>query len=598
MASTKAAARPDPQHAAAAVGAHKRVTKPYLQAQVVHYKPRVSVLDKELTTVSYHGLVNFGLLLLSATLIRLAIENYMKYGILVSIPGGTVAWIDWLMSLLGVAIVAVTFVVGYVIERSAIPTLGKGKRTRGDVGVPKEEKRTVILHLLNLGFVLVGPGCVTYFGIFQPALGTFVMMCSCIMFLKLYSWAATNFDLRRAYRLGDAKLENDPMRFAHLRRGQLIVEKQPDDGSHSGNDDDDSSDEDSDKDEDVEELVKEVIPITTRASFSLNARALDGIHVAGDDRIDAKADALPRPRPRLRTKTVDGTAEILREMAESKNSSTTTIVEATESQPEEPARVGMSHPIDYKVAYPKNVTLGNFLYFWAAPTLCYQPSYPRMPGPVRKSFVAKRITELLICCLAMYIAIQQYAMPTLVGSVMAIDKRDAFWLSERVLKLSVISAGVWFLGFYAIFHAGLNASAELLGFADRAFYLDWWNSVDLAAYWREWNLPIHYFCKRHIMMPLVSAPLSLSPHLGVLLTFVVSAVMHELLFGIPTHSLKGYSFFGMLFQIPLIQLTQWLVRWRGPESGLGNAVFWISFCIVGQPLGVVQYYYDWVKNNP
>ncbi|KAJ1955934.1 hypothetical protein EC988_001607 [Linderina pennispora] len=577
MPPTAKTGKPDPQHAAA----HKHTLKPYLQAQVVHYKPRVSVLDKELTTVSYHGLVNFALLLLSATLIRLAIENYMKYGILVSIPGGGVALVDWLMTLLGITSVAVAFVAGYVIELMAIPRPGKGRRQKGDVGVPKEEKRTVVLHLLNLGFVLVAPGCITYFGIYQPALGTFVMMCSCIMFLKLYSWAATNFDLRRAYRLGDAKLENDPMRFAHIKNGQFIVDSQADD----------------DDDEDVEELVKEIIPITTRASFSLNARALDGIHVAGDDRIDAKADALPRPRPR--PKTVDSAAEALRSMAESKNSSTTTVADAAGSPAEEPpARVGMSHPIDYKVAYPKNVTLANFMYFWAAPTLCYQPSYPRMPGPVRKSFVAKRITELLICCLAMYIVIQQYAIPTLVGSVMAIDKRDAFWLSERVLKLSVISAGVWFLGFYAIFHAGLNALAELLGFADRAFYLDWWNSVDLAAYWREWNLPIHYFCKRHIMMPLVSAPLSLSPHLGVLLTFVVSAVMHELLFGIPTHSLKGYSFFGMMFQIPLIQLTQWLVRWRGPESGLGNAVFWISFCIVGQPLGVVQYYYDWVKNNP
>ncbi|KAJ2537732.1 hypothetical protein IWW35_006443, partial [Coemansia sp. RSA 1878] len=103
---------------------------------------------------------------------------------------------------------------------------------------------------------------------------------------------------------------------------------------------------------------------------------------------------------------------------------------------------------------------------------------------------------------------------------------------------------------------------------------------------------------RHIMMPLVSPPLNLPVGVGVLLTFLVSAVMHELLFGIPTHCLKGYSFVGMMAQIPLIQLTQWLVRWRGPESGLGNAVFWISFCIVGQPLGVVQYYYTWVKNNP
>ncbi|KAI8326041.1 hypothetical protein GQ54DRAFT_315343 [Martensiomyces pterosporus] len=452
----------------AAAKGHRKPKMPYLQAQVVHYKPRVSVLDKELTTVSYHGLVNFCLLLLSATLIRLAIENYMKYGILVSIPGTGVSRRDWVAMLVGIACVGVSFFVALAIEVNAIPkkpaSEGKGEALR--VGVSKEEKVTVAMHLANLAFVLVVPSCITYFAIFQPALGTLVMMLACIMFLKLYSLAATNFDLRRAYRLGDKGLDSDPLR------------------------------------------------------------------------------------------------------------------------------------IDYSVAYPRNVTLRNFGYFWLAPTLCYQPSYPRIAGPIRKSFVAKRLTELVILCITMYIVIQQYAIPTLVGSVQAIDKRDGFWLSERVLKLSVISAAIWFLGFYAIFHAGLNALAEVLRFADRAFYLDWWNSVDLAAYWREWNLPIHYFCKRHIMMPLISAPLSLPVDVGVVFTFLVSAIMHELLFGIPTHSLKGYSFVGMMAQIPLIQVTQWLVRWRGPESGLGNAVFWISFCIVGQPLGVVQYYYTWVKNNP
>ncbi|KAI7826769.1 MBOAT, membrane-bound O-acyltransferase family-domain-containing protein, partial [Kickxella alabastrina] len=374
----------------------------YLQAQVVHYKPRVSVLDKELTTVSYHGLINFLLLLLSATLIRLAIENYMKYGFLVSIPGTSVSRRDWLASVAGFLSVSVAFFVALAIEKNAVPSKPNYANVSDEalrVGMDADEKRTVLMHLSNLAFVLVAPSCITYFAIFQPALGTAVMMSACIMFLKLLA-------------VGD--------------------------GSKAG-----------------------------------------------------------------------------------------------------PAHGNARHRIHYLVAYPHNVSLRNFGYFWLAPTLCYQPSYPRISGSISKSFVAKRLSELVILCITMYVVIQQYAVPTLVGSVKAIDTRDGFWLSERVLKLSVISAIVWFLGFYALFHAGLNALAEVLRFADRAFYLDWWNSVDLAAYWREWNLPIHYFCKRHIMVPLVSAPLNLPVSAGVMVTFLFSAVMHELLFGIPTHCLKG-----------------------------------------------------------
>ncbi|KAJ2741790.1 hypothetical protein GGI20_004941 [Coemansia sp. BCRC 34301] len=616
---------------------------PYLQAQVVHYKPRVSVLDKELTTVSYHGLVNFLLLLLSATLIRLAIENYLKYGILVSIPGAGVSRPDWLATLAGLLSVVSSFLAAYAIEKSAVPA-ARARHAESDaaaaaaapdpllVGVPLEERGTLLMHLVNLGFVLTAPACITYFAIFQPALGTLVMSFACIMFLKLYSLAATNFDLRRAYRLSDTRLDSDPLCFSSFERGRLVVSPAQAHAEARRSGGDDSTDADSEPVA-FSRALRSIPPFKTRSSFSLNARALAEALVGGDDCIDAKADALPQPQLRLRQRSVSAASETLRRIAAASEQSPTTAPasvigdgahsdgEAFSSQEpslprtlppatgraettqERTGEEGKSqeiarHQILYSIAYPENVTLRNFGYFWLAPTLCYQPSYPLMSGPIRKSFLAKRVAELTIIGITMYVLIQQYAVPTLVGSVQAIDKRDGFWLSERVLKLSVISAIVWFLGFYAVFHAGLNALAEVLRFADRAFYLDWWNSVDLAAYWREWNLPIHYFCKRHIMLPLISPPLSLPVNVGVMFTFLISAIMHELLFGIPTHCLKGYSFFGMLAQIPLIQLTQWLVRWRGPESGLGNAVFWISFCIVGQPLGVVQYYYTWVKNNP
>ncbi|KAJ2815338.1 hypothetical protein FBU31_006964, partial [Coemansia sp. 'formosensis'] len=220
--------------AAASKAQRKKNTKsmPYLQAQVVHYKPRISVLDKELTTVSYHGLVNFLLLLLSATLIRLAIENYLKYGILVSIPGASVSRRDWVATLAGLISVVGSFLAAYGIEKSAIPAARSRHTESGAatttnpalVGVPVEERHTLLMHLANLGFVLVGPACITYFAIFQPALGTLVMSFACIMFLKLYSLAATNFDLRRAYRLNDSRLDNDPLRFSSFERGRLVVD--------------------------------------------------------------------------------------------------------------------------------------------------------------------------------------------------------------------------------------------------------------------------------------------------------------------------------------------------------------------------------------
>ena len=55
---------------------------------------------------------------------------------------------------------------------------------------------------------------------------------------------------------------------------------------------------------------------------------------------------------------------------------------------------------------------------------------------------------------------------------------------------------LWVMWFYLVFHSGLNTVGELMRFADRKFYLDWWNAPDVGTFWRLWNLPVHHWCFR------------------------------------------------------------------------------------------------------
>jgi diacylglycerol O-acyltransferase 1 len=71
-------------------------------------------------------------------------------------------------------------------------------------------------------------------------------------------------------------------------------------------------------------------------------------------------------------------------------------------------------------------------------------------------------------------------------------------------------------------------------FADRKFYDAWWNSGSMGAYWRLWNIPVHGYFKRHIYVPLKRRGWSNSSASAVV--FILSAVIHELLLGIPTHA--------------------------------------------------------------
>jgi len=189
--------------------------------------------------------------------------------------------------------------------------------------------------------------------------------------------------------------------------------------------------------------------------------------------------------------------------------------------------------------YPQNITLNNLTYFWWAPTLVYQPVYPRTTN-IRWVFVAKRMAEVFGLSVFMWVVSAQYAVPVLMNSLEMMASLDLGSILERLMKLSTISLVVWLAGFFALFQSFLNALAEVMKFGDREFYTDWWNSPSVGAYWRTWNKPVYQFMKRHVFSPLIGR--GWSPYSASVMVFLFSGVLHELLVGIPTHNIIGKIF--------------------------------------------------------
>lgn len=56
----------------------------------------------------------------------------------------------------------------------------------------------------------------------------------------------------------------------------------------------------------------------------------------------------------------------------------------------------------------------------------------------------------------------------------------------------------------------------------------------------------------------------------------------------------GIAFLGMVMQLPLIIITKPLTKIEGTTGKIiGNCIFWVSFCLVGQPLGALLYFFAW-----
>ncbi|XP_022842852.1 diacylglycerol O-acyltransferase 1-like isoform X1 [Olea europaea var. sylvestris] len=226
-------------------------------------------------------------------------------------------------------------------------------------------------------------------------------------------------------------------------------------------------------------------------------------------------------------------------------------------------------------------------YFMVAPTLCYQPSYPRTAS-IRKGWVVRQLIKLIIFTGFMGFIVEQYINPIVRNSQHPL-KGNLLYAIERVLKLSVPNLYVWLCMFYCFFHLWLNILAELLCFGDREFYKDWWNAKTVEEYWRMWNMPVHKWMVRHIYFPCLRNGM---PRGGaILIAFLVSAIFHELCIAVPCHIFKFWAFIGIMFQVPLVILTNYLQD-KFQNSMVGNMIFWCFFSILGQPMCLLLYYHD------
>lgn len=192
------------------------------------------------------------------------------------------------------------------------------------------------------------------------------------------------------------------------------------------------------------------------------------------------------------------------------------------------------------------------------------------------------------------------------------------WLIYPLITLQIPNHFFWLCFFYITFHSFLNLVGELLHFADRDFYSDWWNATNIETFWRAWNMPVHRWCIRHVYIPIVE--LGYSRATASLVVFFISAFFHEYLVrltlssiweclkfwvidsnslyiqqvSVPLKTFKIWAFMGMMGQIPLSYLSRYMEKHYSPRWG--NTMVWASL-ILGQPLCIMMYYHDYVVEH-
>lgn len=243
-----------------------------------------------------------------------------------------------------------------------------------------------------------------------------------------------------------------------------------------------------------------------------------------------------------------------------------------------------NEPPKLLVEYPNNLNYKDMYYFMLAPTLCYELNFPRTKR-IRTRFLIKRAVEMVFLFTLWFILINQWMVPILQNSQKSFRETDVSKIVERLLKFAIPNHICWLIGFYCVFHSSFNFLSEILRFGDREFYREWWNAETVGDFWKNWNIPVHNFCTRHIYKPLLS--FGVTKFQSQLIVFFISAFFHEYIISIPLRMFRLWSFMGMLSQLPLSVVVH-----KYLPGSYGNMAIWLSL-IIGQPLAVFMYIHDY-----
>ncbi|KAI9808702.1 MAG: hypothetical protein M1825_003854 [Sarcosagium campestre] len=199
--------------------------------------------------------------------------------------------------------------------------------------------------------------------------------------------------------------------------------------------------------------------------------------------------------------------------------------------------------------YPINLTVKNWAEWTVLPTLVYELEYPRQDS-INWYYVAEKTIATFGCIGVMIIVSEAFMYQHIIKMIEM--RRQGVSLNERLKEFP------WML-------------SDLLFPFMMEYLLSWyviWECVEL-----DLMGPVHNFLLRHVYHSSISA-LQVSKPTATLITFFLSACVHELVMWSIFKKLRGYLMVMQMLQLPLVMLSRTkLLRER---KLLGNVMFWIG----------------------
>ncbi|XP_034022031.1 sterol O-acyltransferase 2 [Thalassophryne amazonica] len=235
---------------------------------------------------------------------------------------------------------------------------------------------------------------------------------------------------------------------------------------------------------------------------------------------------------------------------------------------------------------PRFPSLSSYLYFLFCPTLLFRESYPRNTH-IRWKYVADTTIMSIGSLLYTNVVLMRLCVP--------VFKHATFnlFVNKQTFVLAVFHSVlpgimILLLSFFAFLHCWLNLFGELLRFADRMFYKDWWNANSFASYYRTWNVVVHDWLYNYGYRDFLWLTNGKFRTTAAISVFIVSAIAHEYVFGLSF----GFFYPVLLFLFGIVGVLFNFVMNDKHQTPLFNIIIWMAL-LTGQGLQVCLYSLEW-----
>ena len=364
------------------------------------HKAQDSLLTSSSGYTNYRGVLNLCIILLVLSNARVALENVIKYGILVDFFSSVRILADptILPSIQILASLLVFIGVSYTIERVIIHP---SSFLRSIFSQNVVETIGVTLEVINTASLVIAPAYVVYTRDCHAVFSSLSLAFTSVVFLKLISYHMTNYWYRNPtcvtsksnvatsspsstaspVHRSSADKENNNVKAARVSSDNDTVDKSTRDSKVSNNDTNN----------------------VTRRKVT-------------KDSVNEKNESSPSEQ--------------------SASTSEAQTIPPSEGNIDDDEDKLLTPDHEKIVLYPDNVNVKDIAYFMAVPTLCYQANFPQT-ARIRKRFIIKRGIECLFLSQLMLGLVQQWLIPTIANSIEPLKQMDYAKMAERLLKLAV-----------------------------------------------------------------------------------------------------------------------------------------------------------------